>query len=870
MHLHLAANPVEAILEAWAKAFGQPANEEFKDAVQGASVGRMSAQETGTGLNMLFKRGLSARLGVSASALALTVAFAMPAFAQSIVVQGNHSVDSDAIRAYFADGDQASAVQKLKASGLFTDVRVSQSGGRTVVTVRENQNQQRINRVAFEGNSKIKSEVLAGEMRSKTRGPFSQANVDADLAKLREIYRYGGRSDATITARTVPLPNGKVDVVYTIKEGDKTGVKSINFSGNNVYSSGKLRDQMETTEMNFMSFLKTSDVYDPDKISADLERVRRYYLRNGYADFRIVSSDANYDAAQKGYVINVVVEEGPQYRIGGINVESRLSEVDGNTLRDKVRVSPGDIYDGTLVEKSVEGMSKEAARRGYAFNQVRPRGQRDMASRTVNLDFIVEDGPRVYVEKIVVRGNTRTRDYVIRREFDMTEGDAYNRVLVDKAERRLNNLGFFKKVRITNEPGSAPDRVIVNVDVEDQATGSFSISGGYSTTDGLIGEVSVSESNFLGRGQFARLAVTGGTRSRGAEFSFTEPYFLDQRIAAGFDIYHKQTDASRYSYYENWVTGATVRFGLPITEEITFSPRYSLYQSRIKIPNDAKTGLYNDCSSPVVGQTPGTTGAHAIDATHNCLANGEASLALKEAAGTRLNSVIGYSLSYNTLDSLKNPTRGIYAELRQDVAGAGGDTKFIRTTGDIRVYREIFDSFVGIARLQGGHISGFGGYKLHIVDNFNLGPSLVRGFAPGGIGPRDISAGINSKANAIGGTKYVGGSLEVQFPIFGLPRDLGMKGAIFADAGALWDYNGTTNFAGLVPAYCPSPAPKNPTQQLSCITVGGDSTKIRTSVGASLIWNSPMGPIRFDFAKALSKDKADVTQFFRFSGGTTF
>jgi outer membrane protein insertion porin family len=825
---------------------------------------------------MLFNRGLSARLGVSASALALTVAFAVPALAQSIVVQGNRSVDSDTIKGYFVDGDHASAVRKLKDSGMFSDVRVSQSGGRTVVTVRENQNQQRINRVAFEGNSKIKAEVLAPEMRNKTRGTFSQSNIDADVAKLREIYRYGGRSDATITARTVPLPNGKIDVVYTIKEGDKTGVKSINFVGNQVYSSGRLRDQMETTEMNFMSFLKTSDVYDPDKVAADLERVRRYYLKNGYADFRIVSTESVYDAAQKGYVINVVVDEGPQYRIGGINVESRLAEVDGNSLRDRIRVSPGDIYDGTLVEKSVEGMSKEAARRGYAFNQVRPRGNRDMASRTVNLDFIVEDGPRVYVEKIVVRGNTRTRDYVIRREFDMTEGDAYNRVLVDKAERRLNNLGFFKKVRITNEPGSAPDRVIVNVDVEDQATGSFSISGGYSTTDGLIGEVSVSESNFLGRGQFARLALSGGTRARGVEFSFTEPYFLDRRIAAGFDIYHKQTDASRYSFYENWVTGATVRFGLPITEEITFSPRYSLYQSRIRIPNDAKTGLYNDCTVPIPGKTPGTPGAPALDATHNCLTNGEASLALKEAAGTRLTSMIGYSLSYNTLDNMKNPTSGILAELRQDVAGLGGDSRFVRTTGDVRVYREIFDRFVGIARMQGGHITAFGGKDLRIVDNFNLGPSLVRGFAPGGIGPRDVSPGINSRANAIGGTKYVGGSLEVQFPFFGLPRDLGLKAAVFADAGALWGYEGRTNFATYAGYAAGTPCVAMPAKtaplykQGGCITVGGDSTKIRSSVGASLIWNSPMGPIRFDFARALSKDKADVTQFFRFSGGTSF
>lgn len=821
---------------------------------------------------MLLNRGLLARLGLSASAFALSavVAGAAMAQAQSIVVQGNRSVDSETIRSYFAGGDQAAGVQKLKDTGLFADVRVSRQGGKLVVTVRENDG--RINRVAFEGNSKIKSEVLAGELKSKTRGPYSAAAVEADIQRIKEIYRMGGRSDASVTSRLVNLPNGKVDVVFTVNEGDKTGVKTINFSGNQAYSDRKLRDLMETTEMNFMSFLKTSDVYDPDKIAADLERVRRYYLKNGYADFRVVSTDATYDPAQKGYVLTVVVDEGPQYRVGAIRVESRIGGVDGAALQKSVRLSSGEVYDGTLVEKSIEGMSREAARAGYAFNQVRPRGARNTATQTVDLDFIVEDGPRVYVEKIVVRGNARTRDYVIRREFDLTEGDAYNRVLIDKAERRLNNLGYFKKVRITNEPGSAADRVIVNVDVEDQATGSFSISGGYSTTDGLIGEVSVSESNFLGRGQFARLAVTGGTRSRGAEFSFTEPYFLDKRIAAGFDVFHKQTDASRYSYYENWVTGATIRFGLPITEEVTFSPRYSLYQSRIKIPNDPKTGLYNDCTIPVKGYTPGTPGANPIDETHNCLTNGEASLALKEAAGTTLTSLVGYTLSYNGLDNVKSPTSGIYAELRQDIAGVGGDSKFIRTTGDARAYRELFDSVVGIARLQGGHVKAFGNYDLRIVDNFNLGPSLVRGFAPGGIGPRDVSKGINSQGNALGGTKYVGGSLEMQFPIFGMPRDLGLKGAVFADAGTLWGYEGRTDFSAMfsLPCVAPTGPGGKPLNQAGCITVGGDTTKIRSSVGASIIWQSPLGPIRFDFARALSKDKADVTQFFRFSGGTTF
>ncbi|MDO9442967.1 MAG: outer membrane protein assembly factor BamA, partial [Beijerinckiaceae bacterium] len=518
----------------------------------------------------------------------------------------------------------------------------------------------------------------------------------------------------------------------------------------------------------------------------------------------------------------------------------------------------------------------DVARRGYAFSSARPRGDRDPNSRTIALGFVIEEGPRVYIERVNVRGNTRTRDYVVRREFEIGEGDAYNRVLMDRAERRLNNLGFFKKVRITNEPGSAPDRVVVNVDVEDQPTGSFAISGGYSTSDGIIGEVSLSESNFLGRGQFVRAAVSYGQYSRGIDLSFTEPYFMGYRVAAGVDLFAKQTDLTKYSLYENWVTGGTLRLGLPVTEQITFAPRYSLYQSEIKIPNN-KDRPYNDCSVPVIGTTPGTAGGPPIDPTgiagSTCLLNGEASLAIKEAAGTRLTSLVGYTLSYNSLDNNKNPTAGLYAEVRQDVAGLGGDAKFVRTTGDMRYYYPLFEDVVGFVRVQGGHLTSFGGEKLRIVDNFNLGPGLVRGFAPGGLGPRDVTTGTNLQTAGLGGTSYFGGSLEMQFPIWGLPKELGLKGAVFADAGTMFGYKGNRVFpdlfGGATPGYAGGVCTPSNITQVACIDVR-DSNKIRSSVGASLLWSSPLGPIRFDYAFVLSKDKFDQTQAFRFSGGTSF
>jgi outer membrane protein insertion porin family len=516
---------------------------------------------------------------------------------------------------------------------------------------------------------------------------------------------------------------------------------------------------------------------------------------------------------------------------------------------------------------------------------VRPVGTRDPATRTVNIGYVIEEGPRIYVERINVRGNSRTRDYVIRREFELGEGDAYNQVLVNRAERRLNSLGYFKRVRISNEPGSSADRVIVNVDVEDQSTGSFAISGGYSTADGFIGEVSVTETNFLGRGQFVRLAGQLGQRAYGVDFSFTEPYFLGYRMSAGIDLFSKFSDQTRYSRYENRMTGGTLRLGLPMTEEFTVTARYSLYQQNLTIPNDVEQP-FNDCSAPIPGYT--LLNANGTPSRAFCEGNGEASLAIKESQGDTLTSLAGLTFNYNTLDSVREPRNGFYAEVKTDFAGLGGDSRYFRVTGDARYYRELFEDVVGIARIQGGHIMGFesgddGGDNgdLRIVDHFFMGPSLVRGFAPNGIGPRDISS-LDSRANAVGGTTYFGGTLEVQFPIWGLPRELGLKGAVFADAGTLYGYDGPTTF-GVGGGSILDPITgcvQNPNEPQNCINVL-DSKIIRSSIGASILWSSPLGPIRFDYAYALSKEEgvplangvkigADQTQAFRFTGGTRF
>jgi outer membrane protein insertion porin family len=809
----------------------------------------------------------------------------LPASAAVVSVEGNHRVDNETISSYFTGTDPAAinkGVKDLYATGLFSDVQVRHEGGRIIIVVKENSV---INRVAFEGNSKIKSEQLATDIQSKTHGAFNKATLDADVQRIRDDYRRAGNAAAAVSYRIVNLPNGTVDVVFEVKEGDKTGIKHVVFVGNQAFSSGKLVDLMQTTEMNWLSWFKATDVYDPDRIASDLELIRRFYLKNGYADFRVIASDAHYDAAEAGYTLTITVEEGVQYRVKSVDVDSHLPDVLSDTLRGHVRVSAGEIYNGDMVEKTTESMTKELGRRGYPFSQVRPRGDRDPTTQTVSIVFVIDNGPRVYIEKIVIKGNTRTRDYVIRREFDLSEGDAYNKVMVDRAERRLNSLGFFSKVKITNEAGSAPDRVIVVVTVEDKATGSFSVSGGYSTAEGFIAEVAVSEANFMGRGEFTRLAVTYGQYSRGVTYSFTEPYFLGQRLAAGFDVYAKENEVNAYSYYNNTMIGGTLRSGLPITDEITFSPRYSAYSSTISIPDNTNQP-YNDCWKPIPGFTPlNDQFGNAVpgyggqaSATSSCLTNGEASLALKEAQGTTFTSMPGFTLSYNNLDNPRNPSSGIHADLREDVAGLGGNLRYSRTGADFRFYQAIWpvsDQLVGIVHLQAGYLTPWGGDTLRVIDNFNTGPSLVRGFAPGGIGPRDISPGIDPAGNSLGGTKYWGASTELQFPIWGIPKEVGLKGAVFADAGALWGFTGQTNFAGPNGTACYSCAvtPYNAFPfytQGNTITVGDDTMQVRSSVGASIIWSSPMGPIRFDFAKAITKNQYDQTQFFRFSGGATF
>lgn len=823
-----------------------------------------------------------------AAALACGAAWqSAPALAQvspqNVVIEGSTHTDAATIRSYFTGTDQASvnrAVADLSATGMFSKVSAKIVGGQVIVSVAESS--QVINRVAFEGNNLLKSDQLSVEVQEKGHTGFDAAKADADVQRIKDAYKKLGHSEVKVTYRLVQLPNGRVDVVFKIDEGGKTGVREIKFVGNQAVSNYRLHSLMQTTEMNFMSWFKTSDVYDPDRLAQDEEAIRKYYMKNGYADFRITNTDVAYhDGSDAGYVITITLEEGAQYHVSGVTVTSHLAKVDSASLQPLVKLHAGDVYNATAVDGTVTAITRELARQGYAFSDVRPHGQRDEATHQIAVAFTVDDGPKVYVERIDVVGNTRTRDYVIRREFDIGEGDPYNHAMVEQGERRLNRLGYFKKVHISTRPGSTPDRVIVTVEVEDQPTGSVSLSGGYSTTAGFLAEVAFTETNFLGRGQYVKLSASEGQYSRGWGASFTEPYFLDQRLAAGFDVYEKVQNPNTWATYYTWTTGGNLRLGVPITDELSFQPMYSIYGTQIKIPNSSSQP-YDDCSAPGPGNTPGfyTPGGTSTpvlsSAADNCMINGEASVAVKQAAaeGVILTSLVGYSLVWDNIDDRKNPTSGVYANFHQDIAGLGGQSHFLRETFDGKYYYPLTDDITGLLHVQGGQINQIGGGNLPLTDNFNLGPTLVRGFAPGGMGPRDITDPYSYAANGLGGTTYFGGSAEVQFPIFGLPKEIGLKGALFADAGTLFGYQGTTDFSGILHySYCPAvgtnPGTTSPYTQPSCLNVNDDKT-IRSSVGASLIWQSPLGPIRIDYAYAVTKGKYDQLQALNFSGGASF
>lgn len=769
------------------------------------------------------------------------------AFAQGVIknieVVGSRRVEPETVRSYlqFNVGDSYSAakvdasIKALFATGLFADVSIQPKGSTIVVSVKENPI---INQVAFEGNSEVDTATLSGEVQLKARSVFTRAKAQADVQRILDVYRRQGLFAASVEPKLIQLEESRVNLVFEITEGSATKVKGINFVGNHAFSDSQLRDVISTTQVGWFDFLKGTSIYDPDRMNLDRELIRQYYLKNGYADASVTAANAEIDPDGSGFIITFAVDEGPLYNFGAINIESSLPDVRPDDYRSQLLTNAGEVYDASEIDKTSEKLTLAVADAGYAFARVRPRATPDVANHTISITYVVDEGPRIYIERINVIGNTRTKDFVIRREFRLAEGDAFNSLMVDRAKKRLKALGIFKDVDIKRRPGSAPDRVVLDVMVQEQSTGELSFGAGYSTSEGVIGDVSITERNLFGNGQYLRLGLAGSFERMQVDLSFTEPRFLDRNLSAGFDLFYKQLDYQDESGFDQRKAGGQVRLGFPIAENLWMQTSYGISRDEIfDVSPYASAAIKEAC---------GATNLNDNTNAPNCRDKGY------------WTSLVGTTLTYDKRNNAQNPTSGYFLQAGTDFAGVGGDAQYWRVNAEARAYYPITDKITFVGRAIGGTIQGWGGEDVRLLDSFFKGGETVRGFDRAGYGPRDLGS---SNHDALGGQTYWATTAEVRFPLPFVPDDLGLSGAFFADAGSLFDATGGAERALNAPGCIESNG--NPCQLV-------DSNSIRSSVGASLMWNSPVGPIRMDFAKVLTKESYDQTQFFRFGASSRF
>ena len=750
-------------------------------------------------------------LGMS-SGILWTASTADAAALRNIEVRGTQRIEAETVRSYMqiAPGDEYSAakvdesLKTLFRTGLFADVRIFRRGNVLVVEVDENPI---INRVSFEGNRELDDEALTKEVELRPRVVFTRARAQSDAQRIVALYRRSGRFSARVEPKIIKLPQNRVDLVYEINDGPVTKIERINFVGNQAFSDSQLRRVISTAESAWWKFFSSADSYDPDRLNYDGELLRRHYLKNGFADFRVLASNAELARDGKSFFITFTVEEGPEYDFGDSTVSTTVPTLDVERLQEVVKTEKGGTYDATKVDKSIENLTIEAGKKGFAFAQIRPRADRDEENKTISVVYEVQEGPRVYIERIDIVGNVRTLDRVVRREIRLVEGDAYNRVLVDRARRRITALDFFGKVDIKEQPGSAPDKVILIIEVEEKSTGSLAFGAGFSTAETILGDVTLTERNLLGKGQFVRLRTSLSFKRQQVDFKFTEPYFLGRNMSFGVDIFATETDLQDESSFDSRQIGAGLRFGFPLSENASLTTRYSFSNDDIKNVDEAN-----------------------------------ASAAIIEAQGVSNTSLIGYTLTYDALDAPLAPTSGFRVSFTQDVAGLGGDVFFLRSSTKGEYYHNLFEGVVGLLRGSAGYITGLNGDDTRILDRFFKGGDSFRGFERSGIGPRDVGT---DNDDALGGEVFAIGTAEVTFPL-GLPEEFGLKGALFTDFGTVFgaSKDGAADFQ--------------------------DEASLRASVGASVLWSSPLGPLRFDFAEAILKEDFDKTEFFRFSLGTRF
>ena len=862
-----------------------------------------------------------AATGTMTPALAQTVGAppaAQPAAAapvetiQSITVVGTQRLEADTVRSYIrlrtgqpwtqVTGDQA--LKDLYATELFADVAVRNNAGAIVIEVRENPV---VNRIILEGNKRIKNDKIEPEIKLAPRQIYSRSKVRADVARIIELYKRQGRFAAVVEPKLVQLDQNRVDIVFEITEGPKSKVRQINIIGNDKFSDGQLRGEMVTKQARFYNIFSSGTSYDPDRLAFDQQKLRQFYLTQGYADFRVVSAVAELTPDKQDFIITYVVEEGDRYKFGDVKVESEIRDFDSGRLTATLRMKKGEWYDAKMVEDTVESLSETAGLFGYAFADVNPDFQRDKETLTMGITFNVAESPRVFVERIDINGNTLTHDKVVRREFRLNEGDAFNSIQVKRTAERIKSLGYFQEdLEVEQEQGSAPDRIILSTNVEEKPLGELTLSAGFSSFENIFFQGSITQRNFRGLGQELRTNVSYSSYSKSASIGFTEPYLFDRSIALSGDIFRSDVNPyGSYAFsdnntgYEQATTGLQVRTGVPVNEYIYFQARYSLNQDDVTLGRDDFADTNGD------GNLECVAGRFLCDAT-----------------GKRLTSSLGYTLLYDDRDNRIRPTRGQSFSVSQDFAGLGGDVKYVKTRINADKFWKPFGNFVFGLSLEGGYIHPLdnrgsvadGIDDVRLTDRFFLGEPQMRGFDIRGVGPRvqrvffegQVVNGVAVNApltdrnqiqdDAIGGRFYYLGRAELEIPLGSGARELGLRPSVYVDVGSVFDVTRpilqtaaqrevlSDGTQGAPLYYVVDSTDGLQTSTIATSADGsarvavmrfeerflGDSWKPRLSVGFGVNWNSPFGPFRIDIARVLLKQLGDDTKTFSFNVGTQF
>jgi outer membrane protein insertion porin family len=764
--------------------------------------------------------------GLGVLCAAFFAASAHAAIINQIVVEGNQRVELETVESYLQlqrgdEYDAARADESIKVlfqTGLFSDVSISQRGNTLVVRVSENP---LVNVVNFEGNTEIDDETLSKEVEVRERMIFTKPRAQADTRRILALYQAKGFYNVRVAPQLIRLADNRVNIVFEVTEGDETKIREIRFSGNNAFGAGTLHGVIATKEYSWWRIFGRASTYDPDRMEYDKELLRRYYLKHGFADVEIVGAGARLSEDGTFFVVDFSINEGPRYSINDVAIAVGQADLEPDDLKKVVKTGVGDTYDASRVDKTVENLTLEASRQGFVFARVEPKVERDPATNTVNLTYDISEGQRTYIERIDIIGNSRTYDEVIRRELRLFEGDAYNKILVERARRRLTALDFFEKIEFSERPGTAPDKVVLVVEVVEKSTGSLSFSVGYSSVETVVGSVEVAERNLFGRGQQVRLNTALSFKRQQVDFSFTEPYFMGLPVSAGFDLFATITDNRRFSSYKSEQIGGALRTGFRIDEFSNVNFKYYLaYRDIIDI--DRAT------AAPAIISQEGESWKSSVSATY----------------------------TWDDIDNPARPTSGLRAQLEAEIAGLGGTDQFVGVEGRMWYFLPLFDERVTVKfEANAGHLESLDSDVVPLQDRYFKGADSFRGFAKSGVGPKQI--GNDGQLDSIGGTTYAIGTVEMIFPL-GLPESFGLEGVVFSDFGTVFGAEENSVVAGV----------DGCTRARGCSV--SDDTSIRASIGAGVLWQSPFGPLRLEAAYPIIREKYDEKEWFRFSVGTRF